>query len=165
MNGAPGAKPLALTLGEPAGIAPDITLTAWRQVRCDPSLCFFCIGDRALLKSRAERLAIQTNIFSIDSPSEASAAFATGVPVLPMALASIPEPGSPQPDNAQAVIQSIERAVDFALAGKVAAIVTNPIHKKVAVWGGLYLSGTHRFSGAPGAAKRPAGAPGHDAGR
>ncbi len=41
MNRAPGARPLALTLGEPAGIAPDITLTAWLGVRSDPSLVFF----------------------------------------------------------------------------------------------------------------------------
>ncbi len=45
--------PLALTLGEPAGIGPDITLAAWlrrNELKLPP---FYLIGDRALLAQRA----------------------------------------------------------------------------------------------------------------
>ena len=136
MSMAPGAKPLALTMGEPAGIAPDITLTAWQQTHTDPSLAFFYIGDPALLEARARRLALDASIITIGSPCEAAAAFSSGVPVLPLALSGIPEPGMLLPDNAQMVWRSIERATDLALAGAVDAVVTNPIHK-----GTLYEAG------------------------
>ncbi|MDP9137380.1 MAG: 4-hydroxythreonine-4-phosphate dehydrogenase PdxA [Pseudomonadota bacterium] len=142
---AQGAKPLALTMGEPAGIAPDITLMAWRKARTDPSLTFLYIGDPALLAARAKRLAAEIPIISIASPSDAVGAFSSGVPVLPLPLAGVPEPGTLRSDNARMVWGSIERAVDLALAGVVDAVVTNPIHKRTLYGAGFAHQGHTDF--------------------
>ena len=86
---APGATPLALTMGEPAGIAPDITLTAWQQARNDPSLSF-CLHRRSGAAGGAGGAAgaVDATIITIDSPGEAVVASSRpALPVLPLALA------------------------------------------------------------------------------
>jgi 4-hydroxythreonine-4-phosphate dehydrogenase len=140
-----GAKPIALTMGEPAGIAADITLMAWRQARTDPSLCFFYIGDPALLTMRSMRLLLDATIVNIASPGEAADVFPSGVPVLALTLAEIPEPGIPAAQNARMVWGSIEQAIDLALAGTVDAIVTNPIHKRTLYGAGFVHQGHTDF--------------------
>ena len=73
--------PLALTLGEPAGIGPDITLAAWLK-RADFALPPFCVvGDAAFLARRAKRLGLDVPVREID-PEETRATFATALPVV-----------------------------------------------------------------------------------
>jgi 4-hydroxythreonine-4-phosphate dehydrogenase len=107
---------LALTMGDPAGIGPEITLAAWRALRDE--LPFVLLGDAALGRA-------------VGSVAEAGVVFADVLPVLPVALAVPPTPGRPDPANAGAVTASIERAVRLALDGEVDGIVTNPIAKSV----------------------------------
>ncbi len=107
---------LALTMGDPAGIGPEVTLAAWRALRGE--LPFVLLGDASLGRA-------------VGSVAEAGAVFADMLPVLPVALAAPPTPGRPDPANAGAVIASIERAVRLALDGEVDGIVTNPIAKSV----------------------------------
>lgn len=111
-------KPLALTMGEPAGIGPEITLAAYRAV---PDVPFFVIGDPALYPGCVE----------IAAPEEAAQAFQKALPVLPMALKAPHQAGILNPENSPAVIHSIESAVAFAHSERVGGIVTNPIHKAV----------------------------------
>lgn len=114
-------KPLVMTMGEPAGIAPEITLAAWRGA-VEAELPPFCvIGDPALYKECPVR--------EIAAPHEAAAVFADFLPVLPLPLPGPVEPGALNPANAPAVIRSIEKAVSFCLDGQAGAVVTNPIHK------------------------------------
>jgi 4-hydroxythreonine-4-phosphate dehydrogenase len=62
---------LALTLGEPAGIGPDIAIAAWRR-RVELSLPpFYLIGDTAFLAGRAERLGLSLPMRSV-APGEAA---------------------------------------------------------------------------------------------
>jgi 4-hydroxythreonine-4-phosphate dehydrogenase len=128
--------PLALTMGEPAGIAPDITLAAWAALR-ENGPAFVVIGDAAILEARARLLGIDAPLVTVSDPREAVHRFAQALPVLPCRLTSPPaSPGKPESASAPAVIAAIDDAVELALQGKVAAVVTNPIQKQT-----LYAAG------------------------
>ncbi len=129
------SEPLALTLGEPSGIGPDITLAAWLR-RAELALPpFYVIGDPQLLKRRATLLKFDVPI-EVMEPGRAAAVFARALPVADLGMAAAGEPGQPDATSGPAAIASIDRAVADVIAGKAAAVVTNPIAKSV-----LYKSG------------------------
>jgi 4-hydroxythreonine-4-phosphate dehydrogenase len=120
--------PLALTLGEPAGIGPDISLLAWRRREPGEGV-FLVIGNRECLARRARLMGLEVPLAAIAEPGEAAAVFDEALPVLDMPLKVQPVPGSLDPAAAPGVVGAIEAAVALALEGTVAGIVTNPIHK------------------------------------
>jgi 4-hydroxythreonine-4-phosphate dehydrogenase len=127
--------PLALTLGEPAGIGPDLTLAVWRR-RVELDLPpFYFIGETDFLRSRARVLGLDVPLVIV-APEEAPAAFQRALPVAPLGMAVTAAPGKPDASSAPAAIASIRRAVADVLAGRAAAVVTNPVAKNV-----LYRSG------------------------
>lgn len=129
------APPLAVTMGDPAGIGPDITLAAWQALKaCGPA--FFIIGDPALYGSNAQ---------PISDPAEAGDVFADALPVLPLSLAVPAIPGKPDPANAAAILSSIDQAVALVRAGKASGIVTNPIAKSVLYSAGFRHPGHTEF--------------------
>ncbi|MBX3446895.1 MAG: 4-hydroxythreonine-4-phosphate dehydrogenase PdxA [Parvibaculaceae bacterium] len=135
------ALPLALTMGEPAGIGPEITLKAWAAAE-DASLpCFFAVGDPVLYSDTARQMGLGPAIREIGGPEEAPALFPTALPVLPVPLAVRAEPGRLDPANATAVIRAIDLAASLALEGKTAGIVTNPIHKRALYDAGFRVPG------------------------
>jgi 4-hydroxythreonine-4-phosphate dehydrogenase len=126
---------LALTLGEPAGIGPDITLLAWRR-RAELDLPpFYLLADPAFLERRCASLGMHLPIAST-SPARAAAVFATALPVVDIGMAATAAPGRPDPSSAPVAIEAIGRAVDDVMASRATAIVTNPVAKNV-----LYRSG------------------------
>ena len=128
-------QPLALTLGEPAGIGPDLALAVWRghaQFDVPP---FYILADPAFLGRRALQLGLQVPI-SLVSPQAAAAAFPTALPVVSIDATVTAEPGRPDRSSAPAALASIRRAVADVLNGTAAAVVTNPVAKNV-----LYKSG------------------------
>jgi 4-hydroxythreonine-4-phosphate dehydrogenase len=127
--------PLALTLGEPAGIGPDLTLAVWWRRRELDLPAFYLIGDVDFLARRARRLGLDVAL-TVVTPAQAKAAFARALPVVPLDLPVTAEPGAPDANSAPAAIASIRRAVADVLSGNAAAIVTNPIAKSV-----LYRAG------------------------
>jgi 4-hydroxythreonine-4-phosphate dehydrogenase len=132
---APAGLPLALTLGEPAGIGPDLTLAVWqRRVALDLPP-FYVVADAAFLTRRARALRLDVPLAEV-APDGAVAAFARALPVVPLDLAVTAEPGVPDASSAPAAIASIRRATADVLAGRASGIVTNPIAKNV-----LYRSG------------------------
>jgi 4-hydroxythreonine-4-phosphate dehydrogenase len=127
--------PLALTLGEPAGIGPEITFAAWRQ-RANLGLApFYLLADPDFIRRRAKRIAPDLSI-SVVEPAGATAAFAHSLPVVDIGVEVSAEPGRPDQSSAPAVLAAIRRAVADVTAGNARAIVTNPIAKNV-----LYRSG------------------------
>jgi 4-hydroxythreonine-4-phosphate dehydrogenase len=127
--------PLALTLGEPAGIGPDITFTAWRR-RAELGLPpFYLLADPAFIARRVQRIAPDTPLAVVE-PAAAAAAFSTALPVVDIAVPVSAEPGRPDQSSAPAALAAIRRAVADVHAGAAAAIVTNPVAKNV-----LYRSG------------------------
>lgn len=123
--------PLALTMGDPAGIGLDITLAAWRDRARLALPAFVFIGDPEALSQRAGMLGIAAPLAEIASPREGTGLFAASLPVYPVALETAAVAGRPDSRNAAAVIRSIEVATAFAADGAAAALVTNPIAKSV----------------------------------
>jgi 4-hydroxythreonine-4-phosphate dehydrogenase len=106
------AKPLALTLGEPAGIGPDITIKAWLRRNELKLPAFYLLGDRDFLGKRATALGLKVRFADVRA-EDAFAAFADALPVV-----------------------ATGHAVGDVLAGRASAVVTNPIAKSV-----LYRTG------------------------
>lgn len=132
------AVPLALTMGESGGIGPEITCAAWQAQR-DKGGSFFIIADPALFSS------LDIDIAEITDPSEAPAHFSTALPVLPIESTLSVTRGHASPDNAGGVIESIQRAVSYALNGKAAGVVTNPIQKSSLMAAGFEFPGHTEF--------------------
>ena len=128
-------QPLALTLGEPAGIGPDLALAAWhRRAELDVPR-FYVVADPDFLSRRAGRLGLDVPIAAV-TPAASAAAFASALPVVAIDVTVSAEPGRPDRSSAPAAIASIRRAVADVMAGTAAAIVTNPIAKNVLYdWG------------------------------
>jgi len=128
-------QPLGLTLGEPAGIGPDLALAVWhRRAELDIP-AFYVVADPQFLRRRAERLGLDVAISTV-MPSAAEATFPSALPVVALDVKVTAEPGHPDRSSAPAAIASIRRAVADVLSGAAAAIVTNPVAKNV-----LYKSG------------------------
>jgi 4-hydroxythreonine-4-phosphate dehydrogenase len=128
-------QPLALTLGEPAGIGPDLALAVWHR-RAELAVPrFYVVADPDFLGRRADRLGLDIPI-AIVTPDLAAATFPSALPVVALDVAVSAEPGYPDRSSAPAAIASIRHAVADVIAGAAAAIVTNPVAKNV-----LYNSG------------------------
>lgn len=141
----PDARPpLALTMGEPAGVGGEITLKAWLR-RSSGTRPFATIDDAGRLRRLAADLGLPVPIQAIESAEETRAVFAGALPVLHRPLPAPVAPGRVDPANAPAVIAAIETAVGLATAGRAAAVVTNPIHKKVLYDAGFPFPGHTEF--------------------
>ena len=122
--------PLALTIGEPAGIGGDITLAAWQQ-RAKANLpAFYTIADPEHLAARAKQLGLTIPI-RIVTPEQALVAFHTALPVVALEERATARPGHPDDTSADVAIASIQRAVRDVIDRRASAIVTNPISKVV----------------------------------
>ncbi len=132
---------LALTMGDPAGIGGELAVRAW-AAGAPP---FVALDDPERLAAIATPLGLRVPVRAVASVAEATAMFASALPVLPVALSAKPVPGRPDPANAPATIAAIERAVSLALAGEVDGIVTNPISKAVLYGAGFKHPGHTEF--------------------
>ncbi len=121
---------IALTMGDPAGIGGEITRAAWLALH-ESGPAFMALDDPSRLASGGP-----VPVREVHSATEAAAVFPRALPVLRVDLRQPALAGRPDPDNAPAVIASIERSVRLAMAGEVQAVVTNPIAKSV-----LYAAG------------------------
>jgi 4-hydroxythreonine-4-phosphate dehydrogenase len=148
--------PLAVTMGEPAGIGGEISLKAWQKLHENKDILpFFLIDDPQRLKTLANRFSLNVPIIEIHSAGEARVAFKTGLPVLRQELATGVHLGTLDGKNGQAVVESIERAVSFVQKGEASAIVTNPIHKAALYACGFQYPGHTEFLAALAGVKTP----------
>jgi 4-hydroxythreonine-4-phosphate dehydrogenase len=139
------AKPLALTMGEAAGIGLEITALAWRA-RFDAGLPAFAIlGDPDALAERARLVGIDVPIEIVPTIESAAGVFAERLPVYPIRLAVPARPGRPDPANAPATVRAIETAVAATVSGRAAGVVTNPIAKSVLAHAGFVHPGHTEF--------------------
>jgi 4-hydroxythreonine-4-phosphate dehydrogenase len=137
-------KPLAVTMGDPAGIGGELTLRVWQALRRG-SLRFAVLDDTDRLATLARSLSLDVPIARIATFEEAAQKFADALPVLHVPLAAAPRPGHPDKANAQAVIASIERATRLALSGDAGGVVTNPINKAALYEAGFAYPGHTEF--------------------
>jgi 4-hydroxythreonine-4-phosphate dehydrogenase len=116
--------PLALSLGDPCGIGPEIVAKAWasRDVLNLPA--FFALGDR-----RGIEAIWSGPIVQIDDPAEAELVFWHALPVLNLENSGAILPGEPNLEGAQNALAALELAVGLARSGAASAIVTAPVSK------------------------------------
>ncbi len=114
-------KPVILTSGEPSGVGPELALKAWDLL--GERLPFCWIGD-------PRHLGTKPRIVEIETLDKVSKVIGDGMPVLRHAFARPAISGQTTPENAQGVIDVIERAVALVQSGDASAICTGPIHKK-----------------------------------
>ena len=130
--------PLALTLGDPAGVGPEITAKAWRALK-DGGPAFVAIGDRDLLAAQG--------VPTVEGASlaDAALAFAEALPVLHRPVSAPVQAGVPSPAHAPAIIGWIETAVALALGGEASGVVTAPIAKAPLYAAGFKFPGHTEF--------------------
>lgn len=131
MSSGPTQRPLAITMGEPAGIGPELIARIWHKREALDLSPFVYIGSAQVLLGYDNSLEIQL----VDDPTEFNSSRnvlqVVDVPTTTPVIA-----GSLDSSNGQSVIKSIDTAVNLALEGHIAGVVTAPIHKA-----NLYRSG------------------------
>ncbi|MET0274808.1 MAG: 4-hydroxythreonine-4-phosphate dehydrogenase PdxA [Phenylobacterium sp.] len=136
--------PLALTLGDPAGVGPEIIVKAWNALRASGPP-FMVVGDfQSLASASSAGGAILRRVTSAD---EAPRLFADALPVLDLPLRAPVVAGQPSSAAAPAIIQWIETAVGLALKGAVSGVVTAPIAKAPLYDAGFKFPGHTEFLG------------------
>ncbi|MEO1658296.1 MAG: 4-hydroxythreonine-4-phosphate dehydrogenase PdxA [Pseudomonadota bacterium] len=144
-------RPLAISMGEPAGIGTELLYKAYRQLRTSGQP-FYTIDDADRLNALPDVLNSGVRAITIDTPADAFRVFSEGLPVL-----SLPEPvrrsleavtlGSPKAATAQAVTASIEAGVEACAKGEASALVTLPIQKSALQEAGFPFPGHTEFLG------------------
>jgi len=137
-------KPLALTLGEPAGIGPDIAIKAWLSRNELKLPAFYLLGDRDFIAKRAKILGLNIELACVGA-EQAVAAFASALPIVATGRVATAQPGQPDETSAEAALASIRRAVADVVAGQASAVVTNPIAKSVLYRAGFRHPGHTEF--------------------
>lgn len=130
--------PLALSMGEPAGIGPEIIVAAWRALRGRQDQTFAVVGDSRLLAAQG------ADVVHVTTPGEALAN-ADRLAVIHRPANVAVQPGRPDPDNASAIAGWIVTAVDFAMAGQAGGVVTAPIAKAPLYAAGFAFPGHTEF--------------------
>jgi 4-phospho-D-threonate 3-dehydrogenase / 4-phospho-D-erythronate 3-dehydrogenase len=132
---------IALTLGDPAGIGPEIIVKAFQDELLPIENQILVIGDAELLKKTVKQIAPKIRIHPVTSPHEGRYQTYT-IDVID--LNNVPEAlpmGKPSTEGGKASYEAIQKAVELALKDEVTAITTAPINKK-----SLHMAG-HTFPG------------------
>jgi 4-hydroxythreonine-4-phosphate dehydrogenase len=136
--------PIALSLGDPAGIGPEIIVKSWRRLSASGPT-FVVVGDLKCLEAAAGPNG--PTVEAVASPAEAVAIFARSLPVLDMPLDAPVTPGRATPATAASIIAWIETAARMALSGEARALVTAPIAKAPLYAAGFRFAGHTEFLG------------------
>lgn len=121
-------RPLAVSLGDPAGVGPELIAEAWLRRAEEGLPPFFVCGGAGLMREAAARRGIAVPVVAIGEPVEAGAQFAAALPVLGLADGSY-RPGEPDRHGARLALTSLEAATAFATGGEAGALVTGPVAK------------------------------------
>jgi len=123
------SEPLAIALGDPSGIGPEIILGAWARLKAAGALPpLFVVGGPQVLAAAAEHAGIDCPLVPIADPAEALFASAAGLPVM-AGLDARYTPGAPSTDGARLAFASLSWATRFALSGVASGLVTAPVSK------------------------------------
>src|ERR1700733_9947528 len=118
-------QPLALTLGEPAGIGPDLALAIWRRRAEFDTPPFYIVADPDFLGRRAGRLGLDVPI-AVVTPKLAATTFRSALPVRPLDVTVNAQPGRPDQSSAPAAVASIRHAVADVMAGAAGGLLPQP---------------------------------------
>jgi 4-hydroxythreonine-4-phosphate dehydrogenase len=135
---------LALTMGDPAGIGPEIVVKTWRALSASGP-AFLVIGDHDLLAAQPGAAGVPLR--RVASAAEAAEAFSQALPVLDLPVQTGVVAGKPSPAYARAVIGWIETGAGMVLSGQASALVTAPIAKEPLYQAGFGFPGHTEFLG------------------
>ena len=145
------AAPLAVSLGDPAGVGPELLTQAWLELR-DGGVPFFAVGGAQVLAAAAAARGLDVPIKVIADPAEAGAVFSFALPVLAGADDAY-TPGEPHRAGAALALASLTEAARLAVAGQASGIVTGPVAKsRLAEVGFLHPGQTEFVAEASGVA-------------
>jgi len=147
----PRSAPLVLSLGEPAGIGPDIALAAWARRAAVEVPPFLVAGDLDVLAARARQLGLAVPLVAA-APEEAAGRFGEALPVFPAGPSATATPGRPDASSAPCVLASLDAALGLVTSGRAAALVTNPLAKSVMYAAGFAFPGHTEYLAARAAA-------------
>ncbi len=133
-----GLPRIVVTVGEPAGIGPDIVLMALSEPH---AAAITVLGDSKTLRRRAGTLGLDVEVRTIDPGSPPATHRAGLIPVIDVPGSRAVRAGHLDPENARAVVRGIETAVDLCLDGRADAMVTAPVHKAVINDAGISFRG------------------------
>ena len=136
--------PLAISLGDPAGVGPELIAEAWVRRDSAELTPFFVAGGESVLIAAAHRRGLSVPIERIDHPTNAAAVFARALPVLGEIDADY-TPGAPSPAGAVLTLASLEQATGLTRVGAASAIVTAPIAKLELARAGFHYPGQTEF--------------------
>ncbi len=128
----------ALTVGEPAGIGPDIVIQLVQHERAQQ---FFAIADPELLTERARQLGLPLHIDLLSQPTDECHRSASHLSILPVSLTTRCVPGQLSVENAHYVLECLRVAVQCCQEGAVHAMVTAPVQKSIMNDAGIAFSG------------------------
>jgi len=117
--------PLAVSLGDPAGIGPEVIAKCWDNRDRFELAPFVAIGD-----PRSVRAVWDGEIATIDDPREADTAFDVGLPLIQIPSPEEDRPGHPSVAGAHCSLDALEIAVGLARSGSASAVVTGPVSKE-----------------------------------
>jgi 4-hydroxythreonine-4-phosphate dehydrogenase len=118
-------NPLAVSLGDPAGIGPEIVAKCWDNRSQFDLPPFVAIGDGHSLAAVWDG-----PIEVVDDPREAESVFDRSLPLIQIASAATDHPGHPTLAGAHCSLDSLEIAVGLARSGSAGAVVTGPVSKE-----------------------------------
>jgi len=149
-------SPLAVSLGDPAGIGPELLCEAWAQREAERLPAFFAIGGARMLGAAAARRGIEVPVRQIQTPAQAMEAFDEALPVLDHQDGTY-TPGAPDREGARLALASLEKAAALAIVGEAAGVVTGPVSKALLAEVGFAFPGqTEYLADACGVAEQDA---------
>jgi 4-hydroxythreonine-4-phosphate dehydrogenase len=137
-------KPLAVSLGDPAGVGPELIVEAWARREAERLPPFFVCEGPTVVREAAVRRGLAINIAAVQSLAEAGTAFSRALPVLGDRDATY-RPGEPEPDGARLALASLESAAALATRGEASGVVTGPIAKALLADVGFAFPGQTEF--------------------
>jgi 4-hydroxythreonine-4-phosphate dehydrogenase len=116
--------PLAVALGDPAGIGPEIVAKAWAARDTHDLKPFFAVGNRASVTAVWDG-----PVVSVTSTDEAAVVFGGALPLFEVPDSDAIVPGQPDIGGARCALDSLEAAAGLARSGFAGALVTAPVSK------------------------------------
>lgn len=122
-------KKLAITMGDPGGVGPEIIVKALNNTSIRDYCIPVVIGDRVPMKEALELLRVPLKLRTVKSPGESESAMGT-IELIDLGIIKKFRKGVPTAECGNACVSYIKRAVELALDRQVDGIVTSPISKK-----------------------------------
>lgn len=120
--------PLALSIGDPAGVGPELAAAAWALSDAEGLPPFFVVGSARVVAEAARKRGITVPVCTVKTPDEVADCFVDTLPVLD--LADLPyTPGEPDDAGAELALNALATATGLVRSGAASALVTGPIAK------------------------------------